>query len=75
MELKQTVENSASTESNSSIKTNAPSTYYTQNRLVTGEDYNVGTLGVNQNIVKTKAINRTSSGISRYFDLRDATTC
>jgi len=72
MELKQTVDNSASTESNSSIKTNAPSTYYTQNRLVTGEDYNVGTLGVNQNIVKTKAINRTSSGISRYFDLRDA---
>ena len=72
MELKNVIENGASAESNSSIKTNAPATYYTQNRLITGEDYNIGTLGINQNIVKTKAINRTSSGISRYFDLRDA---
>jgi len=72
MELKTVVENSSPTESNASIKTNAPSTYYTQNRLITGEDYNVGTLGINQNIIKTKAVNRTSSGISRYFDLRDA---
>ena len=72
MELKTVVENSSPAESNASIKTNAPSTYYTQNRLITGEDYNVGTLGINQNIIKTKAVNRTSSGISRYFDLRDA---
>ena len=72
MELKEVVSNSSPTESNASIKTNAPSTYYTQNRLITGEDYNIGTLGINQNIVKTKAVNRTSSGISRYFDLRDA---
>ena len=72
MELKSVIDNSAESESNASIKTNAPANYYTQNRLITGEDYNVGTLGINQNIVKTKAINRTSSGISRYFDLRDA---
>ena len=72
MELKTVVENSSAAETNASIKTNAPSTYYTQNRLITGEDYNIGTLGINQNIVKTKAVNRTSSGISRYFDLRDA---
>ncbi len=72
MELKTVIDNSAAAESNSSIKTNAPSTYYTQNRLITGEDYNIGTLGINQNIIKTKAVNRTSSGISRYFDLRDA---
>jgi len=55
-----------------SIKFNAPSTYYTQNRMVTGEDYQVAPLGINQQIVKTKAVNRTSSGISRYFDLIDA---
>jgi len=72
MELKSVIDNSSPAETNASIKTNAPSTYYTQNRLITGEDYNVGTLGINQNIVKTKAVNRTSSGISRYFDLRDA---
>ena len=73
LELKSVVENSSVSESNESIKSTAPSTYYTQNRLITGEDYNIGTLGVNQQIIKTKAINRTSSGISRYYDLRDAT--
>ena len=30
-------------------------------------------LGVSQEIIKVKSINRTSSGISRYFDLIDAT--
>lgn len=73
LELKSVVENSSESEDNLSIKTNAPATYYTQNRLITGEDYNIGTLGINQQIIKTKAINRTSSGISRYYDLRDAT--
>ena len=73
LELQYTVENANSTESDASIKTNAPSTYYTQNRLITGEDYNVGPLGVSQDIIKVKSVNRTSSGISRYYDLRDAT--
>lgn len=73
MSLKQTVSNAASSESTESIKTNAPSTYYTQNRLVTGEDYNVGPLGISQDIIKAQAINRTSSGINRYYDLRDST--
>lgn len=41
--------------------------------MITGEDYNIGPLGVSQQIIKTKSINRTSSGISRYYDLRDAT--
>ena len=73
LELKTVVENSSTSEDNASIKSNAPATYYTQNRMITGEDYNVGSLGVSQQIIKTKAINRTSSGISRYYDLRDAT--
>lgn len=73
LELKDVVDNADVSEDNDSIKTNAPSTYYTQNRLITGEDYNVGTLGISTNIIKAKAINRTSSGISRYYDLRDAT--
>mgnify|MGYP000960795306 CR=1 FL=1 len=73
LELQYTVENADTTESNESIQTNAPSTYYTQNRLITGEDYNVGPLGVSQEIIKVKSVNRTSSGISRYYDLRDAT--
>jgi hypothetical protein len=73
MNLQTSVANSSETESNNSIKANAPSTYYTQNRMITGEDYNISPLGVNQQIIKVKAINRSSSGISRYFDLVDPT--
>ena len=73
MSLKYSVSNGSTSESIDSIKFNAPATYYTQNRMVTGEDYQLSPLSVNQDIIKTKAINRTSSGISRYFDLVDAT--
>ncbi len=73
LELQSVVSNADQSETNESIQTNAPSTYYTQNRLITGEDYNIGPLGVSQQIIKTKSVNRTSSGISRYYDLRDAT--
>ena len=72
LRLQYTVSNGTSTESNDSIKQNAPATYYTQNRLITGEDYNIGPLAVSQDIIKSKAVNRISSGISRYFDLKDA---
>ena len=65
--------NSALSETNASIKANAPSTYYTQNRMVTAEDYNVAPLAVSQEIVKVKTVNRNASGISRYFDLIDST--
>jgi len=73
LELKSVVENADAEESNESIKINAPSNYYTQNRLITAEDYNVGPLSVSQQIIKAKSVNRTSSGISRYYDLKDAT--
>jgi len=73
LELKYAIDNASPTESNDDIKANAPSTYYTQNRMVTGEDYNIAPLAVSQEIIKVKAVNRTSSGISRYFDLLDAT--
>ena len=69
--LNYTVTNGSATESNADIKANAPATYYTQNRLITGEDYNIGPLSVSQEIIKTKSTNRISSGVSRYFDLKD----
>ena len=72
-ELKYTVDNATVSESSANIKANAPATYYTQNRMITGEDYQIGPLTVSQEIVKAKSVNRTSSGISRYFDLVDAT--
>ena len=71
--LKYTVDNASVSESNASIKRNAPATYYTQNRMITAEDYQIAPLGISQEIIKVKSVNRTSSGISRYLDLVDAT--
>lgn len=73
LSLQSSVANSSPAESNTSIKANAPSTYYTQNRMITAEDYNVSPLGINQEVVKVKSVNRSASGISRYFDLVDPT--
>jgi hypothetical protein len=73
LNLATSVSNSSVTESNDSIKANAPATFYTQNRMITGEDYNISPLSVNTLVAKIKSINRTSSGISRYFDLIDPT--
>lgn len=72
LSLKSTVVNATSPETNAEIKTRAPATYYTQNRMITGEDYNLAPLSVSQSIAKVKTINRTASGISRNFDLIDA---
>ena len=73
LSLKYTVSNATIAETSDEIKSNAPATYYTQSRMITGEDYNILPLSVNQEVVKIKSINRVSSGISRYFDLKDAT--
>ncbi len=70
--LKYTVDSSAASESVDSIRVNAPASYYTQNRMITGEDYNLAPLTASQNILKVKSINRTSSGVSRNFDIIDA---
>jgi hypothetical protein len=70
--LQSTVANANSSEDIETIRTNAPAAYYTQNRMITGEDYNLAPLTSSQNIVKVKAVNRTSSGISRNFDILDA---
>jgi len=72
MALQSTVANSAASEDIETIRTNAPAVYYTQNRMITGEDYNLAPLSSSQNIIKIKAVNRTSSGISRNFDIIDA---
>ena len=57
--LQYTVNNAAATESTDTIRQNAPALYYTQNRMVTGEDYNLAPLASSQNILKIKAVNRT----------------
>lgn len=70
--LKYTVNNSSETETIDSIRNRAPATYYTQNRMITGEDYNLAPLSSSQDILKIKAINRISSGVSRNLDIIDA---
>ena len=73
LSLETSVTNATQSETNQSVKTNAPQTYYTQNRMITAEDYNISPLAANSQVTKVKAVNRTSSGISRYFDLTDPT--
>jgi hypothetical protein len=69
--LQETINNSATSETNEDIKTKAPQAYYTQNRMVTAEDYNIAPLTASSDILKIKSINRVSSGVSKYFDLSD----
>ena len=71
--LKYTVANALSRESITEIKAKAPQYYYTQNRMVTGEDYNTFPYANFSNISKVKSVNRTSSGVSRFLDVVDAT--
>ena len=73
LSLQSSIDNSSESESSDSIKSRAPATYYTQNRMITAEDYNISPLSVNQQVIKIKAVNRSASGISRYFDLVDPT--
>jgi hypothetical protein len=53
------------------IKTRAPQRFYTQNRMVNGEDYNNFPFTLYSSIIKSKALNRVSVGVSRNFDLQD----
>ena len=71
MGLQYTVNNSSGPESNASIQNKAPQAYYTQNRMVTAEDYNITPLTLGSEILKVKSVNRVSSGLSKYFDLSD----
>jgi hypothetical protein len=67
------VSNATARESIAEIKQRAPARYYTQNRMVNGEDYNNFPFTAYNSILKSKAINRSSIGTSRYLDLVDNT--
>lgn len=60
-------------ETDAQIKQRAPQVYYTQNRMVNGEDYNIYPLQYANSIRKVRSINRTYSGQSRYIDINDPT--
>lgn len=71
--LQYTVSNATARESAEEIKQKAPQQYYTQNRMITGEDYNILPYTSFGNVLKAKSINRTSSGLSRFLDVIDST--
>jgi hypothetical protein len=73
LELPLPVSNAQARESLQSIKERAPQRYYTQNRMVNGEDYNNFPYTLYSSIIKSKALNRTSVGVSRNYDLLDPT--
>jgi len=71
--LQSPVTNAQARETINQIKTRAPARYYTQNRMVNGEDYTNFPFTQFPSIIKSKAVNRTSIGVSRYLDLIDPT--
>lgn len=71
--LQERVSNSSPPESLRSIKDNASQVFYTQNRMVSAQDYNSFPASQNLDILKIKAINRTHAGHSRYIDINDPT--
>ncbi len=71
--LQTTIANGATSETNEQIRERAPQVFYTQNRMVNGEDYNVFPLTRGNEIAKIKALNRSHAGHSRYIDINDPT--
>jgi len=67
------VSNAQARENIASIKQRAPTRYYTQNRMVNGEDYNNFPYTLYSSIIKSKAINRSSIGVSKNLDALDPT--
>jgi hypothetical protein len=71
--ITQPVTNAQARESIAEIKQRAPAQYYTQNRMVNGEDYSNFPFTQYNSILKSTAVNRASIGTSRYLDLVDGT--
>jgi hypothetical protein len=67
------VSNAQARETIEEIKQRAPARYYTQDRMVNGEDYNNFPFTAYNSILKSKALNRASIGTSRYLELIDST--
>jgi len=73
LSLQSTISNASTRESLNQIKLKAPQNFYSQNRMVNGEDYNTVPYIKYGDILKIKSVNRTSSGISRFLELKDVT--
>ena len=71
--LQSAVTNAAASQSIQDIKTQAPQSFYTNNRMITAEDYQILPAIQNQSIAKIKSQMRSSSGVSRFLDITDPT--
>lgn len=65
------VQNNAPSETIEHVRQSAPSTYYAQNRMVNGQDYNTYMLR-DSTILRLKTINRTFAGQPKYIEWNDA---
>lgn len=66
------LQNGTASEDIEHVRATAPAVYYSQDRMVNGEDYNVFMLQ-DPSILKLRAINRTFAGDSKYIPWHDAT--
>lgn len=71
--LTTSVTNAKGRETIAEIKSRAPAGYYTQNRMVNGEDYNNFPYTQFTSILKSKALARGAVGVNRQSDLLDPT--
>lgn len=71
--LQYSVNNSAPTETNEAIASRAPQVFYTQDRMVNAQDYNVYPMVFGNEVLKVHSINRTNAGHSRFIDINDPT--
>ena len=71
--LNYAITNSSGRETAEEIKINSAQAYYTQDRMITAEDYNVFPVTKVDGIQKIKAINKTHAGHSRFVDIQDPT--
>lgn len=69
--LTSALQNNSASETIEHIRQSAPATYYAQNRMVNGQDYNTYMLK-DQTILKLKTINRTFAGQPKYIQWNDA---
>lgn len=65
------LQNASASEDIEHVRTTAPAVYYSQDRMVNGEDYNTFMLQ-DPSILKLRAINRTFAGDSKYIPWHDA---
>lgn len=71
--LQSAITNAARSQTIEEIKSLAPQSYYTNNRMITPEDYQIIPLVENPSLAKVRSQVRAISGTSRFLDVTDPT--